>query len=89
MNTTGYCGDCALRSHTLTIGDTDCGGRIVGYIDPDGLCWESEFERDVAVGAGRVLDGITKWDDFPVTPEKLVTILDQVAFHRWLQKTCG
>lgn len=83
---TGYCGACSNRSHTLTIGDTDCDGRTVGFIDDGGLCWESEYERNTSVGAGRVIDGNQGWCDFPVTLEILVGILDEVAFHNWVRR---
>lgn len=86
MATIGYCGACSDRNHTLTIGDTDCSGRSVGYIDGGGLAWESEDERNISVGAGRVIDGIRDWEDFPLSLEILVAILDEVAFHNWLRK---
>ena len=37
----------------VSIGGTDTDGHPVGYIDSDGLSWESRRERDAAIAFGR------------------------------------
>jgi hypothetical protein len=45
-------------SHMMPVklGELDTDGVYVGYIDEEGLSWESREERDAAVGAGRISD---------------------------------
>jgi hypothetical protein len=37
----------------ISIGDTDDDGRRVGFIDREGLAWESRAERAGAIASGR------------------------------------
>lgn len=46
------------NGHPVKIGERDSDGHPVGYIDAEGLAWESKAERDEAVGAGRLLDAM-------------------------------
>lgn len=38
----------------VSLGEEDTDGFVVGYIDHEGLAWESREERDRAVGAARI-----------------------------------
>lgn len=51
----------------VTIGDRDTDNVLVGFIDEDGLAWESAYERDLAVTAGRYSDAMIAWkrDHYP------------------------
>lgn len=56
----------ALEGHDssgrpVRLGDRDSDGYVVGYIDGDGLSWESIWDRDRAVGSGRYLDALNLW----------------------------
>lgn len=46
----------------LKVGDTDDMGFHVGYIDDEGVAWESEQEAAVSVAFGRWQDAWTQWD---------------------------
>lgn len=46
----GY--DAAGKS--VELGDTDSMGLRVGYIDDNGLAWQSRLERDMAIGADAI-----------------------------------
>lgn len=55
-----------LRGHDshgnpVAVGDRDTDNVIVGFIDEGGLAWESVYERDLAVTAGRYDDAMTAW----------------------------
>lgn len=45
----------------VRLGDRDSDGYVVGYIDRDGDCWESIWERDRALATGRYLDALALW----------------------------
>jgi hypothetical protein len=47
-----------LDSHGnfVRVGDVDTDGFLVGYIDDEGLSWESRQDRDAAVGGGTIHD---------------------------------
>jgi hypothetical protein len=48
----------------VRLGERDACGHIVGYIDPDGLAWESLIERIVAVQGGRLAEALAlPYDD--------------------------
>lgn len=53
------CIDCNAR-HEL--GTYDCAGIFVGYIDEEGLAWESCRERDCSITAGRYHDAFVLWN---------------------------
>lgn len=42
----------------VRLGERDTDGRIVGYIDEDGVAWESLAERIVAQRAGRLFEAL-------------------------------
>ena len=42
----------------VTIGDTDDDGRRVGFIDREGLVWESRRERAGAIASGRFTEAV-------------------------------
>lgn len=46
------------HGNLVTLGGVDTDGQPVGYIDAEGLAWESRAERDAAVGAGRLLEAM-------------------------------
>ena len=58
-------------SHMMPVklGEKDTDGHVVGYIDEEGLSWESREERDAAVGAGRIAD-----EFYPKTPATLFSL---------------
>ena len=45
----------------VTLGEIDTDGIKVGFIDQQGLAWESVEERDLALTAGRYQDAIIAW----------------------------
>lgn len=45
----------------IRLGEIDSDGRFVGYIDEEGLAWESRLERDSAVTVGRFGDDYWRW----------------------------
>jgi hypothetical protein len=51
-----------INGMPVRLGDTDCDGVAVGYIDDGGTCWESRTERDMAIGAGRSLDAFIEYN---------------------------
>ena len=42
----------------MRLGERDCDGYLVGYVDDDGGAWESLGERLVAIAAGRLVDAL-------------------------------
>ena len=44
------------EGRTVAIGSTDRHGYRVGFIDRDGLAWQSRAERDGAVASGRYVE---------------------------------
>lgn len=57
MNEFGYCGDChgPVELHQW------CCGFYIGYIDAEGLAWESRAERDLTIGACTWHEEWQKW----------------------------
>lgn len=49
------------HGNAVTLGGRDTDNVPVGFIDGDGLGWESVRERDLAVTAGRYLDAMIAW----------------------------
>lgn len=49
----------------VRLGERDAGGHVVGYIDPDGLAWESLIERIVAVHGQRLAEALALGYDDP------------------------
>ena len=45
------------------LGDLDDMGVLIGYIDHDGLCWESSEERDTAVVSARYSEAWFTWNE--------------------------
>jgi hypothetical protein len=80
----------------VRLGERDAGGHIVGYIDPDGLAWESLIERIVAVQGGRLAEALAlRYDDprrdrlmddvLADPPDELIgEVADDAACHLWL-----
>ncbi len=46
----------------VKLGERDSEGYFVGWIDENGLAWESRRFRDEAVGCGRLLDAFIAWN---------------------------
>jgi hypothetical protein len=44
------------------LGDIDSDGYLVGWIAPDGSCWESRREHEIAISSGRYLDAWVRWN---------------------------
>jgi hypothetical protein len=42
----------------VRLGERDAGRHVVGYIDPDGLAWESRIERIVTVHGQRLAEAL-------------------------------
>lgn len=51
-----------MEGNVVRLGDVDCMGYKVGYIDEDGTCWESCREHDLSVTAGRFHDLWIEWN---------------------------
>lgn len=49
------------HGNPVTLGERDTDGIKVGFIDQQGLAWESIEERDLALTAGRYQDAIIAW----------------------------
>jgi hypothetical protein len=49
----------------VRLGERDTDGHIVGYIDDDGLAWQSLAERIVAERAGHLFDALKLHPDHP------------------------
>jgi hypothetical protein len=49
----------------VRLGEFDSDGHIVGYIDNDGLSWESEKECYIAIAVGRIGDHIKAHGTMP------------------------
>lgn len=43
------------------LGDEDCQGYPIGYIDPEGLGWQSLKERDVALASSEYEEAYCNW----------------------------
>lgn len=60
----------------MRVGETDSMGYRVGWIDEQGDCWVSEYERDLAITAGRYIDAKREWKcGFRRKPSKLAIAL--------------
>jgi hypothetical protein len=44
------------------LGDIDSDGYLVGWIAPDGSCWQSRCEHEIAIACGRYLDAWLRWN---------------------------
>lgn len=50
------------HGNPVRLGEVDTDGFVVGFIDPDGTCWESITERDVATTCGRFMEAWNDWN---------------------------
>jgi len=62
----------------VRLGERDSAGHLVGYIDQDGLAWESLGERIVAVRGQRLAEAIALLDDDPRRDELMDQVLSEV-----------
>jgi hypothetical protein len=44
------------------LGDIDSDGYLVGWIAPDGTCWQSHREYEITIAARRYLDAWQRWN---------------------------
>jgi hypothetical protein len=44
------------------LGDIDSDGYPVGWIAPDGSCWQARREPEIAIASGRYLDAWLRWN---------------------------
>jgi hypothetical protein len=44
------------------LGDIDSDGYLVGWIAPDGSCWQSRREHEVAIAPGCYVDAWLRWN---------------------------
>ena len=82
----------------VRLGERDAGGHVVGYIDPDGLAWESLIERIVAVHGQRLAEALALGYDDPrrdrlmddvlaELPDELIgDVAEEAAYHLWLRR---
>lgn len=77
MSQIGYCGCGCDRN--LTLGDTDCDGVPVGYIDNGGLSWESRLEHDTACTSGRFMEAVERWGGGEAMPSILWAMIEADA----------
>ena len=79
----------------LRLGERDSSGHIVGYVDEQGMAWESLRERILAVSGTRLAEALALpyndprrdhlMDDVLDVPEDLVTeVAQEAAWHLWL-----
>jgi hypothetical protein len=80
----------------VRLGERDSSGHLVGYIDGNGLAWESLIERIVAVHGQRLAEAMALPYDDPrrdqlmddalaeVPDELLGEIAQEAAGHLWL-----
>ena len=62
----------------VRLGERDAESHIVGYIDDDGLAWESLSERIVAQRGGRLLDALKLHPDDPLRDRQIEQALADV-----------
>ena len=62
----------------VRLGERDSGGRIVGFIDEQGLAWESLRERIVAVQGNRLAEALTLPYDDPRRDQLMHEVLGDV-----------
>ena len=79
------------------LGERDSSGHLVGYIDADGLAWQSLTERIVAVEGQRLAEAMALPYDDPrrdrlmdqllaKVPEELISeVAREAASHLWLK----
>lgn len=48
--------------HPRELGDRDSDGYLVGWVESDGLCWESRRECEVARASGSYADAWSRWN---------------------------
>ncbi len=53
----GY--DCGRE---VELGDVDSDGYLIGWIEPDGSCWESRRECEIARAISRYHDAFWRWN---------------------------
>jgi hypothetical protein len=58
----------------VRLGERDSAGHIVGYIDEQGLAWESLTERIVALHGGRLAEALA----LPYEDPRRDTLMDEV-----------
>jgi hypothetical protein len=44
------------------LGDIDTDGYLVGWIAPDGSCWQSRSEHEITIASGRYLGAWLRWN---------------------------
>jgi hypothetical protein len=81
----------------VRLGERDSHGNLVGYIDEQGLAWESLAERIVAVEGHRLAEALALPYDDPrrdrlleealleVPDELLADVAEEAAGHLWLK----
>ena len=62
----------------VRLGERDAESHIVGYIDDDGLAWESLAERIVAQRGGRLFDALKLHPDDPLRDRQIEQALADV-----------
>lgn len=75
----------------VRLGERDAGGHVVGYIDPDGLAWESLIEGIVAVHGQRLAEALALGYDDPRRDPLMDHVLAEVpdrAARRRRRRSC-
>jgi hypothetical protein len=62
----------------VRLGERDSAGHIVGYIDEQGLAWESLTERIVALDGGRLAEALALPYDDPRRDQLMDEVLEDV-----------
>jgi hypothetical protein len=86
-----------LTGQPVRLGERDGSGHIVGYIDEQGLAWESLAERIVAIQGHKLADAIALPYEHPDrdrlidealanVPDELISQLAQEAANRLLHQ---
>lgn len=63
----------------VVLGGTDSDGKRVGFIDADGLCWESVRERDLLLTSARYNDALIERKRNPNAPPAVVGYIARVT----------
>jgi hypothetical protein len=50
------------NGNTVRLGDTTSEGSYVGFIDAEGMDWESREEYDISVSSNALFDAVIKWN---------------------------
>jgi hypothetical protein len=66
------------RGQPVRLGERDAGGHLVGYIDEQGLAWESLGEQIVAVHGGRIAEAVALPYDDPRRDRLIDGVLDDL-----------